>query len=245
MKLTIEDIIDKHKGGKCIVAAQGPSLNPYIDKLKGFKNDNYTIISCNSWNDYYPDCPPDYWVLANTIENCTSKIDVVNQHKITLIYADTVDLTSQDWLEGKIEADFLPYDQRHFGGKNCVNCYGSAGCERYFNPKRLTIQEQLQNYTGFDKHYSPASTVALHMVAFSVLMGFSEIYIVGLDFNYRLGYAKNISGTQVPDLTHFETYGESILNDMQIIADSAKKKGIKIYNLNKDSHWKIFEYKDL
>jgi len=242
MKLQLENIIDKHIGQKCIVAAQGPSLNQYLDKLSSLKDVGYTLISCNSWQEFHPSCSPHYCVLANNVETCKSKLDLVNHHNITLIYADTVDLVDQDWLEKNLKVDFLPYDQRHFDGKECVDCRTRAGCEKYFDPKRLTIQEQLQKYTGFDKHYDCGSTVALHMVAVAILMGFSDIYLTGLDFNYRIGYASNLSNIPVSDLNHFDIYGKGILEDMEIIAKSAEKKGVKIYNLNKNSHWKIFNY---
>lgn len=244
MKLQISDIIDKYNGKKCLVVCHGPSLNKYYNSLNQCKDNGYIIIGCNNWNEFYPQCPPHYWVMANTVDNCRNQMGLINQYKPVWVYADSVDITDHSWIEDQIQGDYLPYDQRHFGGKKCTDC-AKHHCDKYFDPNRLTLQEELQKYTKFEQHYDSASTVALHQIALAILMGFEEIYIVGVDLDYHLGYANNVTGRGVPQLDHFDIYGKSILDDMEIVAKSAEKRGMKVYNLNKDSYWKLFPYKDL
>ncbi len=248
MELKIKDIIDKYKGEKCIVVGHGPSLDLYSDKLCQYKDEGYRIIGCNNWNEFYLHCPPHYWLMANNVDNSKNLLNIINTHKSVWVYADTVDLTDKKWIDENFKTDYLAYDQRHFGGKKCVACERHK-CSTYFDPDRLTIQEELQRYTNFDKHYGYGHTVAMHMLAFSVLMGFSEIYIIGLDFDYRIGYAKNSTNRTVPahDFEYFQEtrYGGEILDDVRVIYESAKNIGTKMYNLNKNSSWNILEFKNL
>ena len=248
MKLEFKDIINKHKGKKCIVVGHGPSLNPYLDKLKDYKNNGYIIIGCNNWNEFYINTPPHYWLNANNADDTKTFLNVINTHKPIWIYADSVDLADKKWIEENINVDYLPYDQRHFEGKRCSSC-DSYGCDKYLNPNRLTIQEELKKYTNFKKRYNSGHTVAVHMLAFSILLGCSEIYVIGLDFDYHIGYAKNTTNRAIPENAywHFDLdrYGSEILEDVKTIYKSAQKVGVKMYNSNPNSSWKIMEYKGL
>jgi hypothetical protein len=246
MKLSIADIIDNHPWGKCLVIGHGPSLNKYIPRLASLKAQGYIIIGCNNWNEFYPSCPPHYSVNANFDDNSVNMLGITNFYKVTWIYADSVDLTDQDWMAQNYGGDFLPYDQRHFEGKECKVCH-SYGCNKYRDPKRLTIQEELQKYTGYHKHYGTGHTVVLHSMAFAILMGFSEIYLIGLDFDYRKGYALNHSGRQVPNQPRYfdrDVWGREIFEDIETINNSAKNVGTQIFNTNENSPWGIVEYKE-
>ena len=245
MKLKIADIIDKHKGKKCIVIGHGASLNPYIKELKKYKDAGYIIIGCNNWSEFYPDCTPHYWLNANTVDNVTNQMSLINQYKPVWVYADSVDLKSKEWIDKNIEVDYLPYDQRHFGSQKCDVC-DTFGCVSSLTD-RLTIQEELQMYTGHNVHYSTGDTVALHSIAFGIIMGCSEIYLMGIDLDYRAGYAKNNSGRQSPDLSYFDAdrYGRNIITDMLTIKESVDLIGTKIYNTNKDANWDVFKNRTL
>jgi hypothetical protein len=245
MQLKFKDVINKHKGKKCIVVGHGPSLNSYLDKLSLYKKNDYIIIGCNNWDEFYIDTPPHYWVNANNQDDTKVFLKNINTYKPIWVYADSVDLTDYSWIDENIKTDYLPYDQRHFYGKKCYLC--ENGCGKNFNSQRLTIQEELQKYTGFEKAYGAGHTVALHMLSLSILLGFSEIYVVGLDFDYHKGYAKNSTNRPTPEVNYFDInkYGHEVLKDVEIIGDSAKKIGTKMYNLNKESNWKFLEFKDL
>lgn len=246
MQLKFKDVIDKHKGKKCIVIGHGPSLNEYLDKLKVYKDNGYIIIGCNNWNEFYIDSPPHYWVNANNVDSTKTFIETINKYKPIWVYADTVDLTDKNWIEENIKSDYLAYDQRHYEGKKC-SCCKSHGCDKYFDSERLTIQEELKKYTKYNKTYSTAHTVAMHMLALSILMGLSEIYIVGLDFDYYKGYAKNTTQRTPSEIDYFDMnkYGDGIYEDVIIINESAKNIGVKMFDLNKNSRWDVFEKKDL
>jgi hypothetical protein len=241
MKLEYTDIIDKHKGSKCVIVAHGPSLNEYIDKLPKYKKDGHVIIGCNNWNEFYEKTPPHYWVNVNTIDTIKSMKTLINKYECVFLYADSVDLTDKKWIDENIISNYLNYDQRHFGGKPCFDCR-KHGCSKTFNANRLTIQEELQKYTNHHSHYSPGDTVTLHMMAFAVLMGCTEIYIIGADLNYKLGYAHN--STNRNPIDSFDDFYERILDDMKLILDSCKDT-INIYNTNVNTTWDLFPIKQI
>ena len=108
---------------------------------------------------------------------------------------------------------------------------------------RKTIQEMLKENTGHDQHYSAGSTVALHMIAFAIIMGFEKIYITGLDLDYNLGYA-NDSIAAPEDFWKNSPETRNLVNDLSILNDSAKKKGSEIINLNPDVWYGVFNQTD-
>ena len=78
------------------------------------------------------------------------------------------------------------------------------------------------------------------MIAFAIIMGCNPIYVTGADLDYHKGYADE--SRHVPSLGYkLDGVRENLLNDLRIIAESAKKKNIKIINLNKDSWYNVFE----
>ena len=61
MKLSYDDIINKHKNTPCVVALHGPSLDQHKEKIEDLQKEQETLrISVNEWYDYF-DIKPDYW----------------------------------------------------------------------------------------------------------------------------------------------------------------------------------------
>jgi hypothetical protein len=105
----------------------------------------------------------------------------------------------------------------------------------------MTIQEELQKYTKTNLKYGTGSTVALHMLAFSILMGCKTIYIFGVDLDYSKGYASG----NIVNYDSFTPYINEILNDFKIINEMANNLGVKIYTTSMESPLTtIFEYKN-
>jgi len=133
-------------------------------------------------------------------------------------------------------------------------CYSNSGhaldrrCCNQNIPARTPIQEELQKLTGTEQHYSTGDTVALHTIAFAILMGCNPIYVTGMDLDYSKGYANS-------DKTDWKSKAEgpnawapvhkNLQNDIKILNESAKNRGIEIINLNKESWYKEFEIGEL
>lgn len=114
-------------------------------------------------------------------------------------------------------------------------------------PKRVTIQEYLMKLSGHNEHYSTADTVSFHAIAFAIIMGCNPIYVAGMDLDYSKGYADKTK----TDWMHKELGPNSwtptrinLENDIKILNDSAKKRGLSIINLNKESWYNTLEFGD-
>ena len=120
----------------------------------------------------------------------------------------------------------------------------SGACCR--NKMQITIQEMLQKTSGCKNHYSTGDTVVLHAISFAVLMGCNPIYISGLDLDYSLGYASEMSFPM--NMDHYNIWQEgkrNLINDLNILNDSAKNRGIEIINLKKEAWYKVFKSGEL
>jgi len=129
-------------------------------------------------------------------------------------------------------------------------CYTMSGhsldgkCCQQNNPPRTTLQEYLMNLSGHDAHYSTGDTVAMHAIAFAIIMGCNPIYVSGLDLDYNKGYAN-------PDMSDWKSKAQSpnawtpvrdnLENDLRILNASAEKRGIKVYTLNQSPWYDAFE----
>lgn len=236
MKYDFTKIIGKHKNNPCIVVAHGSSLNEQVERFSEYKDNGFVFIGCNDWYNFY-DNIPDYVVYANNIETVMRNHVKMNKWNTCIVYADSVDLTDRKWIEDNLKCDYLPYDQRHFEGKKC----GCGRCCERIIENRLTIQEDLQRYTGYDKHYGSGDTVTLHMLSLAVLLGCNPIYVTGFDLNYENGYAKAKTNVRIPSLSEINPYMDRIMKDINIINESAKQIGTEIINLNKESKFDEFK----
>lgn len=241
MKLQIKDIIDSHKDKTGLVIANGPSTRLFLNHLNKIANDKdkYVVFVCNEMDEMMENIGlnlinninPDFWVIASTVLTVKSRyksFNLLKQNNGKLIYANSTDLTTN--VDNLLDIDYLPYDQRHFNNKPCPVPPELGCCEfcKDLIPNRLTVQEELQKYTGYTNHYGTASTVALHMLAYAILVGCKKIFISGVDLNYDLGYFDR----KTKNYDSFKMWINDILNDFKIINESAKLKNIDIINLS-------------
>ena len=161
------------------------------------------------------------------------------------MWADGPDKTPYSIAMNMLKVHHIPYDHCHFGNQRCGNCCVPVtdfiNKQVYFVkiecrvlPGRLTIQEELQNYTKYSTHYGTGSTVALHATTLAILLGCKEVRIYGVDLSYSGGY---IDGRGAPHggMASFDNEMTDIVNDFKIINDSAKNIGVKILNYSKAS----------
>lgn len=239
MKKQIESIINKFSNNKIVVLAHGPSLNLFIDNINKVDK-NCVIIGCNNWHHFY-NWHPDFWVLSNSELTIKKQYTKINEFKsTTLFYCDSVDLTDKKWVSEVLSNNYIPYDTRHINREKC----GNSACCNHIEKDRLTIQEYLKNYTGYNELYSAGSSVIVHQLALAVLLGSDNIYVIGGDLDYTKGYAKNSKNSKPKNLD-INNHRDSILNDIRIINDSAKNKGSNIYTMNPNNNYGVLDYKPL
>jgi len=227
-------VIDRHRGVPAFVAVHGPSLVPVRDNILALQSRGRALrFSANEWWQFFP-TPPDYWVAANNVLRIEHIAPVVRAHPSVraVMFADTVDLTPYDSVDALLSCDYVGYDQRHFNSSPCTP--RGACCDRLV-PGRETLQEVLQAVAGTDRHYGTGHTVAVHMIAFAILMGCSPIYVAGLDLDYRLGYAY---GRPSPADTFWDNHRGELEFDLGVLKASADRLGLRLVTLNRNAWYK-------
>jgi len=221
--MTLNDIINNEYGKTAFICGLGPSLSDTITHITKNRNE-IVLISCNDI-DLNTNLKPDYWVFANSSQTFLSMLDRFKKYKdTTIVHSDSVDTTPRELIEKNLsDLKYVGYDQRHFNNSKCNNCPNK--CANFIDG-RLTIQEELQNFTHNSEKYSSGDTVALHMLALSILLGCKKVYVTGIDLDYNKGYYNS----NVTNNDSFDPYLNNILNDFRIIQNSAKKIGVELIN---------------
>ena len=123
MRLEIFQLVDRHINSPALIAGHGPSLSRHVEQIESMQKENELIrFSMNDWFKIF-NSAPNYWVLANTIDTVGRYVQVMNQCKSTVLFADTVDLTDDEFTNQNLQCDYFPYDQRHFKGHTCAQIW--------------------------------------------------------------------------------------------------------------------------
>ena len=227
MKLARHDIIGAHKNKPGLVVGHGPSFNKVIDQYDKYK-EKFIIIETNDWYSFH-ETAPQYWLMANNVMTIKTEVDKINSNLSTkLLYANSVDLTSEKWRDSHIKANYFPYFERGMHGPN-------------------DIRKILSEYSGLKSRYKGVGTSVVHSLAFSVVMGCNPIYICGVDLDYKKGFAKHNSRTKLAnyrpnDLTDFY---HVTLDAFRIIKEHADYLGVDIFVTHGNPTYGIFEQKTL
>lgn len=238
MSKDISKILDSKVGFTSHVVGHGPSLSRNSEMLSTINKETDIILSVNDV-DLFTGLEPDFWLTSNPDYSIPTMFDRINKVKdTTFIYSDVVDTTDPETVSKLLRVPYYTFDSFHFGAKpNIFYVKGwRLGCQRgWLNccehiKERLTIQELLKTYSGYDKHYSTADTNILHALALAVLLGTKVINIYGVDLDYSKGY---INGhlTNESGATHgdsFDYWNERLQSDFYIIKESAIKVGATI-----------------
>lgn len=216
----VKKMKEYHKGKRCFIVGNGPSLQ--VDDLKELKDEIsfgthriYTLFDKTDWRPSYY-CAQD----ARLIKSSMKKI---------------LELAVKEKLIAIVRSNYYrPMKKVKYIELNNASFY----------PDLPKFSEDITKgvYEGF--------TVTYMCIQIAMYMGFSEIYLLGMDHNYSVevmpdGKIKKNEGVQ----DHFSE-SDVIENIPQIYKstlayESAKKyaenKGVKIYNASRGGKLEIFE----
>lgn len=259
------EIIDLNKDKVCLLAGTAPNIiNFPFKKFKG------VIVTIGDGpirlKNYFK---PNFWINSNSIFPIPDKdYEIINSFNETVfIFSDSVAYSSLPFDESKVKSKlnvkWYSFDQRHFKNEKCKP---PKECCRILDskPGRITLQEVLKEKYKTEGHYSTGSTVAIHGLAYAILMGCNPIIIHGIELpsvtkNYN--YSKSIIADLllvkiqhgitgkikflikfmlnkfgiINEKTDFGKSRESIIDDFKYLADVANSKNQKIYILSKTS----------
>ena len=217
---------DSHKGERCFVLMNGPSLNTHDLSLL-----EKEIVFCSNYfyrsGETVKKTKPNYycWADSKIFKNKEKTLQVVEEIR-------------QACPGAKLIFNY-----------HGIDVIGSQDDVYYSYCKHIPNKFKIRSNLAFNS--SNFMTVAFHAINEAIYLGFSEIYVMGLDFEPG-GFAhfadlksnpwkpsEKKSKDEVAGLhwgyakAHYESYE---------LADYANKKGVRIINLNPRSNIRAFEF---
>ena len=218
---------DKHKGKRCFICGNGPSLNASdLDRL--YKageitfgtNRVYNIFDKAKWRPTYYACEDEL-----IIKEHQSEINAI-----------------------ECERKFIPINLKWYHGVNIKNaCYFYL----YYRGKNASKYNFSPNMA---KQLDCRGTITFTCMQIAAYMGFSEIYLIGVDHNYNKIIDEN--GNIITDDSVKDYFSDDYDKDIKDVAvhnmgknarayREAKaycdENGIKIYNATRGGKLEIFE----
>lgn len=218
-----------HKGERCFIVANGPSLT--VDDLELLKGE-YSI-GCNKI--YYmfdkTEWRPDYY--------CILDIDYIKRYQDEIFSNVDMPVFTNNHVVKNIK-------ESNKTGKNIIYA-------QQILYKEFQAWPDLLRYTYGTKQ----GTVMSYVMAVALYMGFSEIYMIGMDNsattagNHFAGYKEDVSLEENLkrrvkengwDESHWKNQTEF---EMSRFKEYAEKYGIKIYNATRGGKLEVFQRKNL
>lgn len=216
-----------HKGERCFIVLNGPSINRY--DLKLLRNETVFCSNFMYKTSKVYDINPDYycWLDSGIYKDREETKKVFNEIKSTCQNAKLILNIKGYKTLGVSDHIFYTYN------KHLPNIFGVKG-----------------NMHGI---FSGFQNVSLYIIMLAIYMGFENIYIAGLDFepsgfshfseecgkteDRKVYFNKNdVCGTFFQYLkAQYETF---------VVRKYGDKKNVNIYNLNKSSYVRAFEFSD-
>lgn len=205
-----------HLGKRCFIVGSGPSLN--IEDLNMLKNEisfgmNSGILAVkeSTWEPTYYGIQDEY--VYKRLEN---EINKMSSSGVEIFISDSVHKVFDFHGNHNIFAlNYLDHKIPHLNGFGKFRC--SDDCY-------VTV------YDGYSITYS--------LMQIAIYMGFSEIYLLGCDCNYRQE-KKHFMGYQLYD-PKIGIMGDKMIVAHKKIKEFADKKGIKIINCTRGGMLEVY-----
>lgn len=218
------DFKNIHEGDICCIVATGPSLT--LSDINLLKDNNITCISMNRIYNLFnrTSWRPDYYVVEDQkmIEDLADEIsDLDLQYKF-------------------VNGDVKKYWEIE---KSCSSI-----------PFKMVMQDCLSDRVGFsrnvDRYIYNGYTVTYVCIQLALYMGFKEIFLLGVDFNYSddvFDESNHFEGYQkhYKDIRLNEIKPERMLNAYRKAKKIAEAAGKNIYNATRGGKLEVFERRTL
>jgi len=214
---------DVHKGKRCFIVCTGPSLR--FEDLDKLHESGEICISMNMVYTGFPNTKwrPDYFVSYD-------------------IRIDTDVFDGLD-IKHKFIADaYYPFWEK---------AHDSSVYE-YHISFEYESDDSPKFSNDFSKTVFGSTSVTYLCLQLAVHMGFSEIYLLGLDFNYFSGslehftdgYIDSVKTASKTSITNFEPVLAALLTAFEKAKEYAEENGIRIYNATRGGMLEVFERVD-
>lgn len=217
-----------HKGLRCFIIGTGPSLT--TDDLELLKDE--ITFGSNRIFEIYPRTSwrPTYYMNQD--------------HQLIEKYVDEI---------GKLDAEgiFLPIEYLHqFAGKDKISYFVLR--HRDFYPKDADFSKSIHHYLG------QGFTVTYGAIQMAYYMGFSEVYLLGIDHNYSISLNEKgipIMNDGVQDYFKGSTASNKGLNLPRVVESTVaymtarkfadKQRDFTVYNATRGGKLEAFERVEL
>ena len=238
---------NKHKGEKCFILGSGPSIKD--EDLKPLKNE--IVFALNN-----------FYVHDDFSEIMSG--DVEKYYMTAPIHPPQTETEWKEWFSD-MENNMPKYVNLIFGISNQINTakrildhynlfehnqkywfYGGININDYYNFKQRDIDITRMTWK--------ADTISIYSLIFALYMGFSEIYLLGMDHNYICNnesnyrfYQKGIHQNNEDERTikdasrtkHLSFGMYKIFHQYELLSNNSNAK---IYNISKNSLLDVFKY---
>lgn len=218
---------DCHKGERCFIIGNGPSLIP--EDLELLKNEIcfgtnriYYMFDKTSWRPTY------YFSIDNDV--LSKEISEVKKQNIRHKF---INVSAKKY--GRIENDNIHY----------IYVYGK------FHIKRINIMQETFS-DDVSKYFSETCSATCTCIEMAVYMGFKNIYLLGMDHKYAQMVTSD--GKKIIDnniKTYFNgmkngekiaiAYIDNVTSSYEVCNQYAKSKGVNIYNATRGGYLEVFE----
>lgn len=221
----IGELKDIHKGKRCFIVATGPSLK--MEDLDYLKNNNEICISMNKVFCAFPSTAwrPDYYVVFDKIAVATYGEEIKRMDVKHIFVSDAY----QEFWSENISDNIYKYHATYWG------------IDHNLGKPRFSADVAQNMYGG--------STVTYLCIQLAMYLGFNEIYLLGVDFNYHsdMGDKRNhfISGYADKQLDSGSCFQrDESLAAFETAREYAESQGVKIYNATCGGKLEVFERRD-
>jgi len=241
------ELKDKHKGGRCFLLGSGPSIKD--ENLKPLKNeivfalnnfyvhDDFPEIMSGDVEKYYMTAPLHPPQTETEWKEWFSDMENNMPNNVNLIFG----------ISNQINTAKIIMDRHNlFEDHQKYWFYGGININDYYNYKLRDIDITRMIWI--------ADTVSIYSLIFAIYMGFSEIYLLGMDHNYICNNESNYrfykngihqnneveriikSASRTKHLS-FGMY--KIFHQYELLSNNSYTK---IYSSSKDSLLDVFKY---
>lgn len=221
----IKKIKDIYKGKRCFIVATGPSLRiEDVEKLKNEitfgMNSLVSIFSNTEWR-------PTYYVVQDCSVWDRNKKAYYEEKAIQFLIGENVARYDQS-AKTKLKSIIYPLDLHNH---DCVDN------KDRINPQKPQFSRDA--YVGIEDGY----TVTYSVIQLAAYMGFSEIYLLGVDCNYS-GPTSHVCAKEgdkslMNDLKRIGPEAQ-MLRSYEVARENLDILGVKIYNATRGGKMDVF-----
>lgn len=231
-----------HKGERCFIVGQGPSLTiEDLEKIKGeisfTVNSGPAVYKKTDWRAQY------YAAFDDFVFDRVRKL-VDSEYKFSGIFVNNIDSknfnheTPLRSIEDREEMVFLPTD---FSCTYCLDTVWDEYFPSFFNSAGFSNDITERIYSG--------TTVVYTCIQIAAYMGFNEIYLLGVDCDYSMEIKHSEIAMDGPELDYEKREwmrAERIqLKQFQKLAEKGLPSNLKVYNASRGGKLEAFPRKAL